>query len=502
MKKIVSLITALAVIFSVVILGTVNASAATSSLKFSASSVEVGSKVTVTVVLQNNSPMISAQCIISYNESVLRYDSGSAAGGAGVLTYIPNEYDLNKYTATLNFTAIAVGQSQIQVKDCKYTYSGSDGFANEEAFGGQTATVTVKDKALSNNANLKSLSLNVGTLSPKFSQSRTSYTAKVTNDVTKVNVTANVADGAAKVISVEGNSNLKEGENNVVVTVQAADGTQKKYTIVVTRLKLGEKTDEQIQQEAEEEQRRKLEATVNDTTYSVATDISAVPMFTGFTVSSAEYNGIEVPVATDEKGIYTLYYLKSAESDLLTPYTYDKENGTFKILSYLSLGDNLYIFETFPSEYKANDGLYPSNQTFGDFSVECFLSNDEKLSDFCYVYCYSGGEYSVYRYDKKEGTMQRYPEFSKTTEVLENTENKESFFARFKSLSTNSKVILVCLAVAVLGAIALIVLLIIFLVKKFGKNNAEIIFDDYTDDFDVVEETKEETAEETEETQE
>ena len=93
MKKIVSLITALAVIFSVVILGTVNAPAATSSLKFSASSVEVGSKVTVTVVLQNNSPMISAQCIISYNESVLRYDSGSAAGGAGVLTYIPNEFE-------------------------------------------------------------------------------------------------------------------------------------------------------------------------------------------------------------------------------------------------------------------------------------------------------------------------------------------------------------------------------------------------------------------------
>lgn len=488
MKNIVSLLTVITIILTMLTFGAVNASAASSSLKFSSSSVEVGSKVTVTVTLQNGSEMLDASCKITYNESVLRCDSkGAADGGAGVLTFVSDKSS-SKYTISLTFTAVKVGQSNIQVKDCIYTYQGSNGLSTEQNFAGQSATISVKDKVLSSNANLKSLSLNTGSISPKFSANTTSYTAKVSNTVTKVNVTARTADSGAKVVSVSGNTNLKVGENNVVVTVQAANGTQKKYTIVVTRLAEGELTEQEQQQQAADEIKQKLETTIDEKPYSVVTDISGASLFKGFTATTVKYNDIDVQVAVDENNEFSLYYLKSAESEELLPYTYNEEEKAFERLKYLSIADNLYIFSNFPKEFKAQDGLFASNLNISDFNVECFSSNDDKYSDFYYVYCYSGGKYNVYRYDALEGTMQRFPEFEKSDEVVVEPEQKENILTKFASLSTNSKIIVLSLIVALLGAIVLIVFLVIFVIKKIAKKDENIIFESINDFDEITEE--------------
>ena len=487
MKKIVSLLTVITIVLTMLTFGAVNASAASSSLKFSSNSIEVGSKLTVTVTLQNASEMLDAQCKITYDEAVLKYESGSADGGAGVLTFVSDK-SASKYTISLTFTAIAVGQSTIQVKNCVYTYQASNGLSAESTFSGQTATVTVKDKVLSSNANLKSLSLNTGSISPKFSANTTSYTAKVSNTVTKVNVTARTADSGAKVVSVAGNTNLKVGENNVVVTVQAANGTQKTYTIVVTRLAEGELTDQEQQQQAEEEIKQKLETTIDEKPYSVVADISGASLFNGFTATTIKYNDIDVQVAVDENNEFTLYYLKSADSDELLPYTFNEEQKAFERLKYFSIADNLYIFSAFPEEYKPHDDLFVSNVTISDFNVECFSSNDEKYSDFYYVYCYSGGKYSVYRYDALEGTMQRYPEFIKSDEAVTEPDKKDTLLTKFTSLSTNSKIIVLALILALLGALSLVVFLIIFIVKKIVNKDENIMFESVNDFDEITEE--------------
>ena len=487
MKKIVSLLTVITIVLSMLTFGAVNAYAASTSLKFSSNSIEVGSNLTVTVTLQNGSEMLDAQCKITYDEAVLRYQSGSADGGAGVLNFVSDK-SASKYIISLTFTAIAVGQSTIQVKDCVYTYQASNGLSAESSFSGQAATVTVKDKVLSSNANLKSLSLNTGSISPKFSANTTSYTAKVSNTVTKVNVTARTADSGAKVVSVAGNTNLKVGENNVVVTVQAANGTQKTYTIVVTRLAEGELTDQEQQQQAEEEIKQKLETTIDEKPYSVVADISGASLFNGFTATTIKYNDIDVQVAVDENNEFTLYYLKSADSDELLPYTLNEEENAFERLKYFSIADNLYIFAAFPEEYKPHDDLFVSNVTISDFNVECFSSNDEKYSDFYYVYCYSGGKYNVYRYDALEGTMQRFPEFEKSDEVVVEPEQKENILTKFASLSTNSKIIVLSLILALLGALSLVVFLIIFIVKKIVNKDENIMFESVNDFDEITEE--------------
>lgn len=102
------------------------------------------------------------------------------------------------------------------------------------------STVTVS----SHNADLSSLTLSEGTLSPAFANGVTGYSATVANSVTEVNVTPTAADANA-VITVNGqivNSGnpmtvpLSVGNNIVKVLVTAEDGTtQKMYTLTVTR---------------------------------------------------------------------------------------------------------------------------------------------------------------------------------------------------------------------------------------------------------------------------
>jgi len=83
-------------------------------------------------------------------------------------------------------------------------------------------------------ADLTSLSLSSGTLSPAFDPSTTTYAASVDNATAGVDVSAGTNPGATA--SVSGGSNLAVGSNTVTITVTAADGTTTKtYTVTVDR---------------------------------------------------------------------------------------------------------------------------------------------------------------------------------------------------------------------------------------------------------------------------
>jgi uncharacterized membrane protein YgcG len=92
----------------------------------------------------------------------------------------------------------------------------------------------------SSDANLGSLSISAGTLSPAFNASTTSYTVSVPNTTTSITVTAAVADtGKATPAQSPGTLgspvSLNVGTNTITVTVTAEDETTKPYTITVTR---------------------------------------------------------------------------------------------------------------------------------------------------------------------------------------------------------------------------------------------------------------------------
>lgn len=106
-----------------------------------------------------------------------------------------------------------------------------------QAEDGTQSTYVVKlVRSKSSNTNLKSLSIDGYNLNETFSPDNTLYTATVSGEVTKVNISAEVEDtGKATIISGLGEKELSVGNNIVQVRVQAENGSTKDYTITITR---------------------------------------------------------------------------------------------------------------------------------------------------------------------------------------------------------------------------------------------------------------------------
>jgi hypothetical protein len=88
--------------------------------------------------------------------------------------------------------------------------------------------------AKSNNNNLTSLSLNLEGLSPNFDKTVTNYTLIVKESINDVDVNAVVEDKKST-ISITGNKGLLVGNNEILITVTAEDGSTKVYKIIVTK---------------------------------------------------------------------------------------------------------------------------------------------------------------------------------------------------------------------------------------------------------------------------
>lgn len=93
-----------------------------------------------------------------------------------------------------------------------------------------------EEEKKSDNAFLKSLTVEGQEILPTFDKEVTSYSVQVKNDVTELDIKA-VAEDEKATVDVKGNKDLKEGENTLTVSVSAEDGTIKIYEIKVTRLK-------------------------------------------------------------------------------------------------------------------------------------------------------------------------------------------------------------------------------------------------------------------------
>lgn len=470
MKKIITVLTTMALICSCFMF---NASAASSAtIALSSKSPKVNDTVTVTVTVKSGSPMYSTEFNVNYNQNILKFQSGdNANGGAGVVKVASGVSGATSQSYSLKFTAISAGSSAISVSGGAYTENSDDNIS-------ASTSVSVTDTSKSGNANLSSLRVGAGTLSPSFSPDVTEYTVNVKSTDTQCLVYAVAADSNASFV-VNGSATLKVGTNTRVIVVTAPDGTQKSYTLTINRPETDESSGTTDTPSA-------LDVVIDGSSYAVLKDISSIEIPVGFNVTQRLYNNEEISVATDSKENFELFYLKASDSDEVAPYTYDAEKDLFTKVQIITQGNNNYIVAKIPDELSLPNDYFITKVEIQDMSVEAYISSDAALKDMYYIYCYFGGEYSMYRYDAKENVLQRYPEmelFSHESEPV-NTEN-QGFIARFNSLSGNAKTIVVCLLVAVIGVIALIVLLIV----KFATRDRAEDFDlmnDFDEEFEDV----------------
>ena len=517
MKRIIVLLTTVAMVLA---LFTFNVSAASASVSVSNSNPKVNNAVTVTVTVKGNEAMYGTDFSVSYNPEVLRFESGDdAAGGAGVVKIAGGVTGAVNKAYSLKFTAIASGSSSISASGGIYYENSDDSFSG-------SATVNVSDESKSTNANLTSLSVSAGVLSPKFSTSVTEYNVTVESDVTECKVYGTTADPDAN-ISVSGSATLKVGVNKRVVIVTAPSGATKSYTLTITRKQAetvskdttskvtssnntaskdvtskdttsngtASKDTSDVSSESQNVSSENTSSTdegttaalmteVNGLPYMVVKDISNIKLPNGFTVTERLYNNETISVATDINSQFELFYLKSADSDTAYPYFYDSDSNIFERVQIITQMDNSYIVSELPENCSLPDNYISANVKIEDMSVDCYSNTEEQSADMFYIYCYYNGEFGMYRYDKLEGVLQRYPELkvieSDETEVV----SDGSIIDRFAVLSSNAKTIVVCIAIAVLGVIALIVLLIVKLVKNSKTKDYD--YSDDEDDFDSV----------------
>lgn len=475
MKKFLSVLIAFILIASVFVFPT---SAAGTILAFSQNTITIGDKVVVTVTVDAGAPIYAISFKLSYDAEKLSYDGGTSAGAIKVVESPSGD---KKFVKQFTFTSTAIGGAVIKVEECQY--AGED--LVEKDINGASATLTIKDVALSNNANLSSLTLSTGALSPAFNAARTNYTVSVPYEAANITLYTKTSHANAKVAVSSNPTNLNVGANTIKVTVTAQDGSQKIYTVVVTRREQGatEVTPPVIDTPIPE---NPLETVISGKNYEIVTTIPETANLKGFNPSTTDYNGKQVPVLRDENGIYTVYYLREVGTTTIAPYIYNESLETFETLKYLSANDLIYVFADFPEGVAMPNNYYSTYTQIGDHSVKVYMDSNTQMSDFVYAYCYVKGDYTLYRYDTKEGTIQRYPDIHLVdAPISSNTEKKDDFVSRFSSLSTNGKTLLIGMLVAAICIAVLIVFIIIMAIQKFrNRDNSVSEGDDY--DFDDV----------------
>lgn len=472
MKKVISILVTILLIASFF---TFNASAAGTVIAFSSNTITIGDKVVVTVTVNPGEAMYAVGYKLVYDAEKLSY-----TGASGVIQEVESPSGETKFTRQYTFQSIAVGSAAIKVQECGY--AGID--LKDKTFQDASAILTIKDVALPNNANLSSLSLSTGALSPNFTAARTNYTASVPYETDKITLYAKTSDAKAKVAISSNPTNLNVGANTVKVTVTAQDGSQKIYTVVVTRREQGATQEPPVTPPTPE---NPYETVISGKSYEIVTTIPEAAYLKGFTATTTEYNGKQVPVLRDKDNVYTVYYLRETGTTEIAPYIYNSELSTFETLKHIIKNDILYIFSDFPDGVTMPKEYYTTYTQIGDYSVKVYMDSNAQMSDFSYVYCFVNGDFALYRYDNKEGSIQRYPDIHLVDTPVNTAPKTDNFVSRFNTLSTNGKILVLSIIIAAICVVALLIFIIVMAFQKLGNKNNFAAKDDLDfDDFTIV----------------
>lgn len=229
LKKVLSIILTVAVLMMTLI---VPAFAGQSSI--SAGNIS-GGKATFTITLSGG---------ISGAEGTLTATGGTISSvntSAGSISFNNGSFAVaasGQNSLTLTVVCAASGDSVTLAYNIAYVNDANgDDTTISPASGSATAraavTTTKPTTTASTAANLKSLSVDGYSLSPKFSQGRTAYSIEVPADFSgKLDVNATPLDSKADV-KITGND-IKDGKGTIKIAVKGTDGTAKTYTITVT----------------------------------------------------------------------------------------------------------------------------------------------------------------------------------------------------------------------------------------------------------------------------
>lgn len=232
--------------------------AANLTINFSSSQARVGDTVTATV--SGNGVAGKVNLSVSGNASLSQssiFVDGSASvtvkiNGEGNVKVTATAADMADTSTSSPYTGATAGTIKVSSNSSSSTSSNNKQDTSKQD--------NSKTSTKSNNTNLSNLGIKPNDFTG-FKTNKTSYDVTVPNDVEKVTVYATAQDKKAS-IKGNGTQKLNVGKNTLNVVVTAEDGTQKTYTINVTR--------EEGNSQSDNKNETNSTATENTTTESVS----------------------------------------------------------------------------------------------------------------------------------------------------------------------------------------------------------------------------------------
>lgn len=411
--------------------------AGTCVVNFSDPTVTVGNHVTVTVRVTG--PVYIGTVKVAYDPNYLQFISGDLGYGyqdGNVIVMDKENPTPGNMSFSMTFKALKAGKTTIQ----NYENSMADGNGDilTTTPGYSNVTINAPQTASGNN-NLSSLSISPGTLSPGFSAGTTNYKDWVSNSTTSVAVSAQAADGKAKV-AVWGNTGLDVGDNTVTVQVTAENGSKKTYTITVNRASGSsggntggntggggntqnpENTPEPSPTPTPEPE---IMVTLPDETQlPVSTQLpEGVEIPKGFEESQLEVEGKTLPVAVHKQANLTAVYLVGDEKHPAGFYFYNEKTGEAVAITPVDMASGKLTLIDLPKDVEIPEGYASTLMELGG-QQHTLLIPDGVEEPNHYIVCAldEGGNMGLYLYDVEQKSFQRYQFLELPQEEPEETE--------------------------------------------------------------------------------
>ncbi len=397
---------------------TVDAASANVKVTTNKSQVVVGNTFTVTTKI-SGSDLGSWQWTLSYDTKKFKLVSGGNI-------FFFSESGENQKTKTWTLKAIAKGSGNITVKA-----AGAFSYKNESAIKVTTNSKTVKvitqaelEASYSKDNNLKSLSIDGLKLEPSFNKDTTDYKVTAESNTTEIKINAALSDSKAS-LSGTGTFKVTEGENKFTITVEAENGSVKKYNILINV------TDP-----------NPITAKINDKDYTVVKRESNLIKPEDYEKKEITINDQKVPAFYNEVNNFTLVGLKNAEGDI-SLFLYDSETNTFSEYKEIKL-DQLKLYPL--SIDREIDNYKLSKITINDIEFDALVLDN---SDYAIIHAQNmnNGTNDYYTYDKKTNTVITY-----TDETLKPLQEKINKYEKMILLLTGETVlvffILICILIS------------------------------------------------------
>ena len=456
------------------------------SISLSSSSIQKGGSVTVTVSISCSEALGAYSYCLSYDSSLLEYQSGDGYGGGGTVSCAGyGDGNITSASNSFTFSAINTGSAYVSTGSSDvYTWGEEHAGASDAgatititAAGGNSTTEattsepnttdtpattetnssesttedttdtssedTTEDttEEMSDNCYLSSIQITPGELKPEFAKDTYTYETTVPGDTTSLAINA-IPEDSKSSVSITGNEDFEPGKtSHISIKVTAETGDNHIYDIAVN---------------VEELVDTRAIIQIDGKDYYFTEDYSKLTVPEGFAEVKEKFDDTEIILYQSPNGLVKCAYLTDKDS----------KNGAWYIID--TTAKSAVPFVNVASAYKSfiiltagEDVTVPSGYTaftykFNKNSVTAYHKYEDDT--ILVVYAMSpDGEPGWFYYDTVEKTFTRFVAEAVPTEAVTTASttdaNNGSFFDQHKD-----KVITICIIVIVVMFFLIIIL--------------------------------------------